>query len=100
MADKAEEAKRLLSDVDPQKAFWLYGGKVLRNLNELSESLKSMTEEVFKYHVNKEKNDFANWINDVIGDIDLTKDLRKLKTREVISKVVDKRISDLKKAAK
>jgi len=100
MADKAEEARRLLSDVDSQKAFWLYGGKVLRNLNDLSDALKSMTEETFKYHVNKEKNDFANWINDVICDIDLAKDLRKLKTREVISKVVEKRVSDLKKAAK
>ena len=98
MAGKNEEYSKFLSDVSPQKVFWVHNDGSLKNLDDLAMVLEMMPDDVFKHHVNRDKNDFANWINEVIGDIELAKDIRKLKTRDVIFKVIKKRISDLQKS--
>ena len=69
-----------IENVPEDKAFWLCDGRVLRNLNDLSEALKNMDKGVFDHHVNNEKNDFSSWIRDVVGDDRLAKGLMKIKT--------------------
>ena len=51
-----------------------------------------MADEVFKFHVNKEKNDFANWIEDILGDKDLAKAIRKSKKPKTAKTVVVRRL--------
>lgn len=100
MSMKGEDAKRILSDVDSAKVFWLHGKKTLKSLKELSIAFKGMKKEVFEHHVNKEKNDFANWIRDVQQDKELAERLFKVKSKPTIEKIVHDRISQLTRIAK
>ena len=90
-----ENAKNILSNVPEDKVFWVNDGRISRNLNELSSVLADISEETFAYHVNKEKNDFKNWISDVVGDKNLANDMAKAKSKEYILNKVNKRINKL-----
>ena len=94
-----DEAKRILSDCRPDQCFWVHNGPAIKNLNELSTVMKSLNDEQFTHHVNKEKNDFSNWISDVIGDSLLAAELSKAKNKSAAIKKVNSRIGRLKKSA-
>lgn len=94
-----EQARHLLRDVEPEKSFWLNCGPILRNLEGFSGVLENLDDERFGYHVNAEKNDFAKWIEEVVEDKKLAKEILKTKTRASMLKAVRSRISLLKKAA-
>jgi hypothetical protein len=53
---------------DPQKYFFLHEGGELKSLEELFIELQAMEPRVWEHHVNAERNDFANWVRDVMGD--------------------------------
>ena len=57
-------AQGMLGDVPQDKRFWCSDGRVLKNLPELEVALKEMSEETFRYHSNKAKNDFSMWVKD------------------------------------
>ena len=95
-----EDALKALSDVNPEHNFWVSDGSILKNINDLLFALKKMKKNVFQAHVNKEKNDFANWINDIIKDEKLAKELYKVKDKKKIISKVTQRIAWLKKKAK
>jgi len=90
-----EEAERRLSDVPEEHAFRCRDGRILRNLVELRKTLDSMTDETFTYHSNEEKHDFSNWVNDIIGDDKLARDLTKSPDRIKAAKKVAERLSFL-----
>lgn len=62
----------VVKSVPDQYVFYLCDGKVLRNLNDLINSLDKMVDDVFNFHANKDKNDFSNWIRDVISEPELS----------------------------
>lgn len=95
-----KQANKILGDVPHDKVFWLNDGRSLKNLNELSKALNKMDMGLYKYHVNKDKNDFMNWIRHVIGDNLLAKNIAKNKNNNVMYNAVKKRISQLKKYKK
>jgi hypothetical protein len=70
-----QHAQRRLANVADQYVFWCHDGRVLRNIRELKDALEMMSDETYAYHANNEKNDFSNWIKDIIGDDKLAKDL-------------------------
>ena len=76
-----QEAERFLAEVPQEYVFWCHDGRTLRDMKELGKALSTMTDETFAYHVNMEKNDFSNWVRDVIGDEKLARDLLKSTTR-------------------
>jgi hypothetical protein len=90
-----EEANRRLGDVLDEKRFWCHDGKLTKNLGELGKALNEMSDETFHYHSSEGRNDFSNWIRDVVGDNKLANDLSKAKSRIQASKAVAKRISFL-----
>ncbi|RLI92081.1 MAG: hypothetical protein DRO65_00515 [Candidatus Altiarchaeales archaeon] len=94
------DAAKILSDVPEDKVFYVRNGHILRNLRDLVKELETMDFQTFHHHVNPEKNDFANWINDVIGDKTLANEIRKLKTRRSIARHVTRRIKQLEKELK
>lgn len=73
--------KRSLGSASEDTAFFVHGGGTLRNLKDLQSALRTMNKQVFAYHVNKERNDFATWVGDVFGEKELSKRLKGLKTR-------------------
>jgi hypothetical protein len=77
-------------DAPDNKCFWVKDGQVLRNLKDLSFAFGLMTNETYSYHVNEDKNDFAKWVREVLGDDCLAEKLEIAKTREAAKKGVEK----------
>ena len=90
-----EDAERILADASPEQCFWVNNGPIIRNLSEMADALGSIKDEIFSYHVNKEKNDFGNWVRDVLKDAELANDIANTKSKERILKKVQSRISKL-----
>ncbi len=88
--------KSWLANVPEDKVFWCHDGRVMKNLEELSAGLQQMSEETFRYHVTSGKNDFSKWIQDVIGDYELSAELQNFSTKDQAAKVVADRIIWLK----
>ena len=78
----------VLVDIEGDKRFFCQDGCVIKNLNELIDCLNHMTEEVFRHHVTSEKNDFYNWIRDVLGDEILASELNDITNPSEASKIV------------
>ena len=91
-----EMAEARLSNVPEEKRFWVSDGRYLSNLEELKSALEGMTDEVFSTHSNANKSDFAVWVDEVIGDDKLARDLKKSSTRGLAAKNVASRINFLK----
>lgn len=94
-----DEAKRYLCDVTPEKCFWVNNGPILKNLEELANFLPEMSDETFEHHINSEKNDFSNWINDILGDKRLANDLLSSNNRYSVLQKVRDRLNSLKRKA-
>jgi len=90
-----DEANRRLGDVPDGKHFWCQDGKVVKNLKGLEEALDDMGDETFHHHAGEGRNDFSNWIRDVVGDNKLANDLNKAKSRIRAGNAVAQRISFL-----
>jgi hypothetical protein len=54
--------------------------RTLRSLDDLSEAINLIDPDTFHKHVNPDKNDFANWVEYVFGEVDLANQLRKFPT--------------------
>jgi predicted RNA-binding Zn-ribbon protein involved in translation (DUF1610 family) len=94
---KIQEARFFLRDVSEDKAFYGIDGTLLRNLDTTIHYLKDIEENVFKYHINKDKNDFYNWIKDVILDDKLAKNIKDHKNSKALYKTIKNRVDKLKK---
>lgn len=92
-----EEATRYLADVPREYVFQCHDSRVFKNLQELRDGLASMTEEVYAYHANAQKNDFSNWVRDIIKDERLAADLQGSTSRGEVTKRVGIRIAKLSK---
>ena len=95
-----ELAEKFLSDVQESNCFWVNNGPILRNLDDLATALEYIDDVTYSHHVNKEKNDFSNWIKDIIGDELLAKEISKSRSKDFALKKVEERVFLLKKVAK
>ncbi|MBI4295835.1 MAG: hypothetical protein HY667_01815 [Chloroflexi bacterium] len=86
-----------LADVPPDKRFYCNDGRIFNNLEDLASALKVMSDDTFRYHANESKNDFSNWISDVIGDGKLARDLRKVTSCVDAARIVADRVAYYKK---
>lgn len=88
---KASTPKTLVYAKNEQ-SFWVSNGEVLNSLTALYQALASMDEEVFTYHVTKDKNDFSDWVEVVLCDEVCASDLRKAKNPDKACMVVAKHL--------
>ncbi|MEM4282697.1 MAG: hypothetical protein QXU88_02630 [Candidatus Woesearchaeota archaeon] len=86
---------QFLKDVPQEHAFRLKDGPELKNLYELAEKLGQLSEHQFRHHVNDSKNDFKNWVQDVIKDDILATRLARAKDKRVAQLEVLNRIKEL-----
>ena len=84
-----------LHDVHPDHVFRVTNGKTIKNLYELASELASMDEEVFRHHVNDERNDFHNWILHIVRDEHLAQVFSEIRDRRLMLAAVEKRIQQL-----
>ncbi len=89
--------EKVLSDCRSDQAFWTCRGHIIRNLPELANAIEAMNEWAFVYHVNDEnqKNDFAQWIKDVLQDGSLAHQLKKTRDKKQYLKIIKSRIEEL-----
>jgi len=80
----------------PNNFFTLIDGQVIKNLSELANFLRIMPDEVFGYHVNFQKNDFSDWIRDVIKEDKLANDIAKSESKQDMARLIETRISKIK----
>ena len=88
-------SKTFLEDVENGKEFLVKDGRVVRNLKELAQVIKEIPLEIFLHHVNEEKNDFADWIKQVIGDFVLANRIKRFRSRSSISRLIERRVLEL-----
>ena len=87
-------------DIKPEECFRLSNGRILKNLYELMNALESMDDDTFRYHVNKNKNDFENWIRYVFKDGELANLISNSQTREGIMESIGMRLFEPNKKGK
>jgi chromosomal replication initiation ATPase DnaA len=87
-----QDAEKRLANVPEEYIFWCCNGSTLRNMKELREAFATMTDEVFAYHANEDRNDFSKWVKDIIRDEKLARDLGKSVKRTQAAKCVAERI--------
>lgn len=83
--------------INPEHYFVLYGGKVIKDLNELMQVLKGIDRKTFDYHVNDSKNDFSNWIRYVFKSAKLAKRIEPLRYDELnnIIELIRKHVEEI-----
>jgi hypothetical protein len=91
------DAARILADTDGDKRFFCQDGCAIKNLTELVDCLNHMTVEAFRYHVTSEKNDFSNWVRDVLGDEILAVKLNNISNPLEASKIVANKMTWLQR---
>ena len=91
------EAKRILGKVSLPNAFWLCTNENLRSLGEIVQALRSVNDDVFRYHVTRDRNDFETWIRDIVLDRELARDIARVKTKETLIRKIEERANSLEK---
>ncbi len=71
-------------------AFFANNGKIINTLGDLSSELTVMDDNTFFHHVNTERNDFANWVQDTIHAHELADDLRNATAPQVAREVLER----------
>lgn len=89
------EAQKIMANVPEEKIFWSHDGQIFRNIIELAKGLVVMTDETYAYHANTYKNDFVNWVKDIIGDEQMARDLSKSMSRQDAARKIDARVNYL-----
>ena len=84
-----------LVNAPDDKLFLTCEGKAIKNTQEMAAALREMNTQVFQSHVNKEKNDFAAWTKEVLGDRRLAREMRRSRTLPTFIKKVEARIQEL-----
>ena len=75
--------KKKLVSAAPECCFFVRGGPVIKNLTELHNALKhGISDEQYKYHTSKGKNDFSAWTESTLCDSKCAKVLEGVKTRK------------------
>ncbi len=81
-------------EAPPDKRFWVNCGPILKDLADLRDALASeISDAQFAHHVSRAHNDFARWIEDVLGDSQSAAALRRARTRNGALKALNAALS-------
>ncbi|MFH0978798.1 MAG: DUF5752 family protein [Candidatus Woesearchaeota archaeon] len=73
--------RKVLGKAPEEVGFLLADGRRLNSLYDLIHALQDMPDDVFRHHVNDERNDFSNWVNDVFEEPELANELRNINSK-------------------
>lgn len=92
---KPAVSKKGLVFAPGEVCFWVHNGPALQSLLDLRTAFEGMiNENQYVYHVNEEKNDFSQWVLNVLNDESCSKDLLKAKEMKAALKVVEKHLKE------
>ena len=89
------QARKILADAHSEQCFWMHDGGVVKNLYQLEEAIKHISDEQFAHHCNHTKNDFSLWILEALGDVSLADSLKDVTKKESCLKKIHARIREL-----
>ena len=95
-----ESSDSIKQEVEPELALWLANGTTVKSLQELANALKKMKASDYKERVAAETNEIAEWVQEVLNDEELARQLRKAKGKMQAAQQVEKEIKTLRAAAK
>ncbi len=95
----SQVAQQLLADVDERVSFYVSDEITIRNLSELYDVLVSMSDEQFAHYRNNEKNDFYQWVYNIINDKMLANELARAKSKQTTLKRIKARVAFLRGVA-
>ena len=93
-----QDAQKMLGKVPDEYVFRCCDGRILTDMLELGVALGTMSDDIFAYHVNQAKNDFTNWVSNIIKDDKLASDLLRVTNQGQAAYRVAKRLELLRKA--
>jgi len=93
-----KEAERILAEVEEHHHFVLSNGVRLKSLHDLSSALSDMEAGTYVHHVNNERNDFCNWVQDVHRDEVLKTRIAESNGPLELRSAVSQRINELQSA--
>lgn len=88
-------AQKVLGAVPQDVSFKVRNGTVIRSIPDLHKAILSMDQATFEYHVNAQRNDFAQWIEDVQQDHELAHVLKNARTKAAVIRILGTRIGQL-----
>lgn len=77
--------------MDKEKMFYVIDGQVASDINDLLKAIKAMQENAYIYHANKQKNDFSNWLRDILNEKELAEKIRTSSQKEAV-KILEEHI--------
>jgi hypothetical protein len=83
----------LKTDAPEKQVFVLCNGKPVKNIRELADVMDEIEDHVFSHHVTHDRNDFANWVNDVFKDVELATELANAKDKRHFQLVIYKHLT-------
>ncbi|MBU1198627.1 MAG: hypothetical protein KKF46_08065 [Nanoarchaeota archaeon] len=83
----------ICKDAPEMNYFVLCNGQPVKNVKELADVMDEIEEHVFDHHVTSDKNDFANWIEDIFKDMELAQKLAGAKEKKHMQLVIYKHIT-------
>ena len=92
------EGKKPKSQVNPDVKpghgykfpFYTQAGKAVKTAAELGAAISAMGEQEYASHVNEHKNDFANWVGEILKNKSLAGKLRKAQSKEKAGELLKK----------
>ncbi|MBI2580908.1 hypothetical protein HYV85_03805 [Candidatus Woesearchaeota archaeon] len=82
----------ILENAKPEDCFYCIDGSVLRNMLELEQKLRTISNRAFYHHASQSRNDFRNWVKDVFHEHNLADELLKARTPAEASAAVRRHI--------
>lgn len=76
MRDIIARARDHFKKAPAQHVFILHDGSQLKDLFDLAQALEDIQEHVFRHHVNDDRHDFANWVQNVLDEHSLADEMR------------------------
>ena len=87
-----DDVQRVLRHVPDEKRFYCHDGSIFNNIHELKIGLDRIHVHTYNHHVTDDKNDFARWIREVLGDDKLARDFSKATDKGEATRIVAERI--------
>ena len=83
---QAKPAKTVTSQfhtaIKPENYFYVVDGCIIKDIIELADALEIMSDDSFYHHVTDQRNDFGNWVKDVLKLDALAEKMYKERTKE------------------
>ncbi len=83
--------------VPGELAFWTIDGRALHSLLELADALRVMEGRVYRYHADKDHQDFAAWVGTVFQKKAVAKELKSATTPKAAEKIIRSALTPPKK---